>query len=40
MKDQLSADASTRKIALDIKSDLNQESIYHLLAKLNPMITS
>ena len=40
MKDQLSADASNRKISLDIQSELNQDSIQHVLNKLNPMITA
>ena len=38
VKDQLSADASQRKITLEINSDLNEESVEHLLTILNPMV--
>ena len=38
MKDQLSQDASQRKLALDIKSELNQESVIHVLYILNPLV--
>ena len=38
IKDQLSLDASQRKLALDIKSELNQESIPHVLHILNPLV--
>lgn len=38
VKDQLSLDASNRKLALDIKSDLNEDSVFHMLSILNPII--
>ena len=38
VKDQLSQDASQRKLHLDIQSELNQESIPHVLHILNPMV--
>ena len=38
VKDQLSADASQRKITLEINSDLNEESVEHLLTIINPMV--
>ena len=38
VKDQLSQDASQRKLHLDIQSELNQESIPHVLHILNPLV--
>jgi len=39
VKDQLSLDASNRKLSLDIKSDLNEESVFHMLSILHPIIS-
>jgi Bardet-Biedl syndrome 7 protein len=39
VKDQLSLDASNRKLSLDIKSDLNEESVFHMLSILQPIIS-
>jgi len=38
VKDQLTIDASSKKIAIDIKAELNEDSIPHMLSLLNPMI--
>ena len=38
VKDQISQYASQRKLHVDIQSELNQESIPHLLHILNPMV--
>ena len=38
VKDQVSSDASQRKLHLNIQSELNQESIPHVLHILNPLV--
>ena len=38
VKDQLTNDANGKKIAIDIKAELNEESIPHMLSLLNPII--
>ena len=39
IKDQLTLDASTKKQVIDIQSDLNEESITHMLRLLHPVIS-
>ncbi len=38
VKDQLTNDANSKKIAIDIKAELNEESISHMLSLFNPII--
>jgi Bardet-Biedl syndrome 7 protein len=38
VKDQLTNDANSKKIAIDIKAELNEESIPHMLSLFNPII--
>lgn len=38
VKDQLTLDANNRKLAIDVQSDLNEQSIPHILGILHPLV--
>ena len=38
VKDQLTNDANSKKVAIEIKAELNEESIPHMLSLLNPSV--